>query len=211
MVAIVSVLDQALKWASSKAVQLRGPPPLYHISFVLRERVTVPESPQPTTRPSKRPSRRSGCGRDRRAPRRLSRRPRGAGARRRREAAAEGGDAEAEAADAEPDRDRPLSSSRRTALRRATGMSSTLRRLREPGQDNIETRTTTLNMEDYIFQIEVPQLRSPRSRAVSGRRSTRGPARLHPGPDGAHRRVLAAVRNTPGVTGSSVSPTSLRR
>ena len=56
---------------------------------------------------------------------------------------------------------------------------------------NLETRTQSLNMEDYIFQIEVPTARgrpSQERQAAEGQRE--GPAGLHPGPHGAHRRVL---------------------
>ena len=56
---------------------------------------------------------------------------------------------------------------------------------------NLESRTQSLNMEDFIFQIEVPvhqvtEIKGGKRQQVSGE----GAARLHPGPDGPHRRVL---------------------
>lgn len=81
---------------------------------------------------------------------------------------------------------------------------------------NIETRTQTLNMEDYIFQIEVPQHEV--TEIKQGKRQKVN-EKVLPGYI-LVRMVLtdeswAAVRNTPGVTGfvglsNTPSPLSLR-
>ena len=84
----------------------------------------------------------------------------------------------------------------RAALRRAARRlvrRALLRGLREPREDQPrDTAPSSLNMEDYIFQIEVPHARrSSRSRTASARWSgAQVPARLRPGPHGAHRRVV---------------------
>src|SRR5258708_33433517 len=80
---------------------------------------------------------------------------------------------------------------------------------------NIETRTTTLNMEDYIFQIEVPQHEVTEIKA--GKRQ-KVQEKVLPGYILVRMELTdeswAAVRNTPGVTGfvglsSKPSPLSL--
>lgn len=66
---------------------------------------------------------------------------------------------------------------------------------------NLETRIKSLDMEDYIFQIEVPTggHRDQERPAQAG--PAQGLPRLHPGPDGSTDQSWGAVRNTPGVTG----------
>ncbi len=64
---------------------------------------------------------------------------------------------------------------------------------------NLESRIQSLNMEDYIFQIEVPEhevteIKSGKRQQVTGE----GPARLHPGADGPHRRVVGRRAQHPG-------------
>jgi transcriptional antiterminator NusG len=67
---------------------------------------------------------------------------------------------------------------------------------------NIETRTTTLNMEDYIFQIEVPQHEV--TEIKQGKRQKVN-EKVLPGYILVRMELTdeswAAVRNTPGVTG----------
>jgi transcriptional antiterminator NusG len=81
---------------------------------------------------------------------------------------------------------------------------------------NIETRTTTLNMEDYIFQIEVPQHEVTEIKA--GKRQ-KVQEKVLPGYILVRMELTdeswAAVRNTPGVTGfvglsSKPSPLSIQ-
>ena len=67
---------------------------------------------------------------------------------------------------------------------------------------NIETRTTTLNMEDYIFQIEVPQHEVT---DIKGGKRVKVNEKVLPGYILVRMELTdeswAAVRNTPGVTG----------
>ena len=64
---------------------------------------------------------------------------------------------------------------------------------------NLETRIQTLNMEDYIFEIEVPM--EEVTEIKNGQQQARLPrpdARLRPGPDGPHRRELGRRAAHPG-------------
>ncbi|MFC6879886.1 MULTISPECIES: transcription termination/antitermination protein NusG [Actinomadura] len=67
---------------------------------------------------------------------------------------------------------------------------------------NIETRTQTLNMEDYIFQIEVPQHEVTE---IKGGKRQKVNEKVLPGYILVRMELTdeswAAVRNTPGVTG----------
>ncbi|MDX6428993.1 MAG: transcription termination/antitermination protein NusG [Streptosporangiaceae bacterium] len=81
---------------------------------------------------------------------------------------------------------------------------------------NIETRTTTLNMEDYIFQIEVPQHEVTE---IKGGKRQKVNEKVLPGYILVRMELTdeswAAVRNTPGVTGfvglsNKPSPLSLQ-
>jgi transcriptional antiterminator NusG len=67
---------------------------------------------------------------------------------------------------------------------------------------NIETRTSTLNMEDYIFQIEVPQ---HEVMEIKGGKRQKVNEKVLPGYILVRMELTdeswAAVRNTPGVTG----------
>jgi transcriptional antiterminator NusG len=67
---------------------------------------------------------------------------------------------------------------------------------------NIETRTQTLNMEDYIFQIEVPQHEVTE---IKGGKRQQVNEKVLPGYILVRMELTdeswAAVRNTPGVTG----------
>ena len=64
---------------------------------------------------------------------------------------------------------------------------------------NLESRIQSLDMEDYIFQVEVPDRGGRRDQE---RQAPAGPAqglpRLHPGPDGAQRRVVGRGAQHPG-------------
>jgi transcriptional antiterminator NusG len=80
---------------------------------------------------------------------------------------------------------------------------------------NIETRTQSLNMEDYIFQVEVPQHEVTE---VKGGKRQKVNEKVLPGYILVRMELTdeswAAVRNTPGVTGfvglsSTPSPLSL--
>lgn len=80
---------------------------------------------------------------------------------------------------------------------------------------NIETRTQSLNMEDYIFQVEVPQHEVTE---VKGGKRQKVNEKVLPGYILVRMELTdeswAAVRNTPGVTGfvglsSKPSPLSL--
>ncbi|MEJ7757650.1 MAG: transcription termination/antitermination NusG family protein [Nocardioidaceae bacterium] len=56
---------------------------------------------------------------------------------------------------------------------------------------NLENRITSLNMEDYIFEVVVPteevsEIKNGQRKLVRAYRASR----LRPGPDGPHRRVL---------------------
>ena len=67
---------------------------------------------------------------------------------------------------------------------------------------NLETRVQNLDVGDYIFQVEVPteevtEIKNGQRKQVN----RKGAAGLHPGAHGPQRRVVGAVRNTPGVTG----------
>jgi len=77
---------------------------------------------------------------------------------------------------------------------------------------NLESRITSLNMEDYIFQIEVPthqvtEIKSGKKTVVN--------EKVLPGYILVRMDLTdeswAVVRNTPGVTGSSACPTSRPR
>jgi transcriptional antiterminator NusG len=81
---------------------------------------------------------------------------------------------------------------------------------------NIETRTQSLNMEDYIFQVEVPQHEVTE---VKGGKRQKVNEKVLPGYILVRMELTdeswAAVRNTPGVTGfvglsSTPSPLSLQ-
>jgi transcriptional antiterminator NusG len=81
---------------------------------------------------------------------------------------------------------------------------------------NIETRTQSLNMEDYIFQVEVPQHEVTE---IKGGKRQKVNEKVLPGYILVRMELTdeswAAVRNTPGVTGfvglsSRPSPLSLR-
>ena len=67
---------------------------------------------------------------------------------------------------------------------------------------NLETRITSLDMEEFIYQVEVPTREEVEVK--NGKRHA-GPEQglpgLHPGPDGADRRVLLVRAQHPGVTG----------
>ncbi|MCD0450285.1 transcription termination/antitermination protein NusG [Actinocorallia sp. API 0066] len=69
-------------------------------------------------------------------------------------------------------------------------------------KSNIETRTTTLNMEDYIFQIEVPQHEVTE---IKGGKRQKVNEKVLPGYILVRMDLTdeswSAVRNTPGVTG----------
>ncbi|MDX6738270.1 transcription termination/antitermination protein NusG [Actinocorallia sp. A-T 12471] len=69
-------------------------------------------------------------------------------------------------------------------------------------KSNIETRTTTLNMEDYIFQIEVPQHEVTE---IKGGKRQKVNEKVLPGYILVRMDLTdeswGAVRNTPGVTG----------
>ncbi|ROO91177.1 transcription antitermination protein nusG [Actinocorallia herbida] len=69
-------------------------------------------------------------------------------------------------------------------------------------KSNIETRTTTLNMEDYIFQIEVPQHEVTE---IKGGKRQKVNEKVLPGYILVRMELTdeswGAVRNTPGVTG----------
>ena len=79
---------------------------------------------------------------------------------------------------------------------------------------NLETRTTSLNMEDFIFQVEVPQ--EDVVEIKNGQRKKVKPQqvpRLRPGPHGPHRRVLvgrpATPPASPGFVGHTHQPSPL--
>jgi transcriptional antiterminator NusG len=69
-------------------------------------------------------------------------------------------------------------------------------------KSNIETRTSTLNMEDYIFQIEVPQHEVTE---IKGGKRQKVSEKVLPGYILVRMELTdeswGAVRNTPGVTG----------
>jgi transcriptional antiterminator NusG len=69
-------------------------------------------------------------------------------------------------------------------------------------KSNIETRTSTLNMEDYIFQIEVPQHEVTE---IKGGKRQKVSEKVLPGYILVRMDLTdeswGAVRNTPGVTG----------
>ena len=64
---------------------------------------------------------------------------------------------------------------------------------------NLESRIPSLDMEDYIFQVEVPDRGGRRDQE---RQAPAGPAQglpgLHPGADGPHRRVVGRGPQHPG-------------
>jgi transcriptional antiterminator NusG len=74
----------------------------------------------------------------------------------------------------------------------------------EPGEANLETRITSLNMEDYIFEIRSSRpKRSSRSATGPAQDSSPAPdARLRPGAHGPHRRVVG--RRAPDPLGHRV-------
>ncbi len=77
---------------------------------------------------------------------------------------------------------------------------------------NLETRITSLNMEDYIFEIEVPmeevtEIKSGQRKLV---RRVRMPGYVLVRMD-LTDESWGAVRHTPGVTASSATPTSRYR
>ena len=75
---------------------------------------------------------------------------------------------------------------------------------------NLENRTTSLNMEDFIFEAEVPmeevtEIKNGQKKLVAPRPD----ARIRAGPDGPHRRVVG--RRAPHARASpasSATPTS---
>ena len=110
-------------------------------------------------------------------------------------------DAEAPAEDDEVD---PVEEMR-AALRRAPGdwyVVHSYAGYENKVKTNLETRITTLDMEDYIFQVEVPTEEVPRSRTASASRCS---ARCSPATSwsgwSSTTESWGAVRNTPGVTG----------
>ncbi|MCW2913183.1 MAG: transcription termination/antitermination protein NusG [Actinomycetia bacterium] len=135
------------------------------------------------------------------------------------EAAAEGGDAEAEAADAEPEIEIDPLLEFKTQLRLQPGdwyVVHSYAGYENRVKTNIETRTTTLNMEDYIFQIEVPQHEVTE---IKGGKRQKVNEKVLPGYILVRMELTdeswAAVRNTPGVTGfvglsNKPSPLSLQ-
>jgi len=69
-------------------------------------------------------------------------------------------------------------------------------------------------MEDYIFQIEVPVHEVTEIKGGKRQQSGEGTARLHPGADGSHRRVVGRGPQYPGRDGicravEQASPLSL--
>ena len=76
---------------------------------------------------------------------------------------------------------------------------------------NLESRTQSLNMEDYIFQIEVPVHEVTEIKGGKRQRPGEGAARLHPGPDGPDRPVVGRGAEHPGVTGFVGCPAARRR
>jgi transcriptional antiterminator NusG len=135
------------------------------------------------------------------------------------EAAAEGGDADAEAVDAEPEVEIDPLLEFKTQLRLQPGdwyVVHSYAGYENRVKTNIETRTTTLNMEDYIFQIEVPQHEVTE---IKGGKRQKVNEKVLPGYILVRMELTdeswAAVRNTPGVTGfvglsNKPSPLSLQ-
>jgi transcriptional antiterminator NusG len=67
---------------------------------------------------------------------------------------------------------------------------------------NLESRISSLNMEDYIYAIEVPveevmEIKGGKRQAGRPQEAARLPVR----PDGPHRRVVVGRAQHPGVTG----------
>ena len=77
---------------------------------------------------------------------------------------------------------------------------------------NLETRTISLNMEDYIFQVEVPQ---PRRSSIKNGERKMVKQNMLPGYVLVRMDLTdeswGAVRNTPGVTGFVGTRTARRR
>ena len=77
-------------------------------------------------------------------------------------------------------------------------------------KSNLENRIISLNMEDYIHEIVVPteEVAGDQERPAQDGQAHR-PARLRPGPDGPHRRVLGRrpphARRSPASSATATS------